>query len=193
MRSTSAEQPAGTASADADSLGTPQAGEPGGGVGFDEFVLTRSQALLRTAYLLTRDHALAEDLLQTSLTKAWFAWSRIEEAPEAYVRRILVNTFATWWRRKWSGERPTERLPEVAATDTMSAIDDREDLWQALGRLPRRQRAVLVLRYFEDLSEAEIASTLGCSPGTVKSQASKALAKLRIDPEVLGAVAAEEN
>lgn len=81
----------------------------------------------------------------------------------------------------------------MAATDTMSAIDDREDLWQALGRLPRRQRAVLVLRYFEDLSEAEIASTLGCSPGTVKSQASKALAKLRIDPEVLGAVAAEEN
>src|ERR1044071_5952869 len=72
---------------------------------FDEFVAARSTRLLRTAYLLTRDHALAEDLLQTALTKAWFAWSRIESDPEPYVRKILVNTFATWWRRKWNGEQ----------------------------------------------------------------------------------------
>lgn len=160
---------------------------------FEDFVLARSDALLRTAYLLTQDHALAEDLLQTALTKAWFAWGRIEETPEGYVRRILVNTFATWWRRKWNGERPTELLPERAGIDATAAVAASHDLWNALARLPRRQRAVVVLRYVEDYSEAEIARVLGCSPGTVKSQASKALAKLRIDPALISADAAEEN
>ena len=74
---------------------------------FDTFVIGRTDRLLRTAYLLTRDHALAEDLLQTALTKAWRAWSRIEADPEPYLRKILVTTYATWWRRKWTGERPT--------------------------------------------------------------------------------------
>lgn len=147
-------------------------------MGFDDFVGSRSTALLRTAYLLTRDHALAEDLLQTALTKAWFAWSRIETAPEAYVRKVLVNTYASWWRRKWNGEHATESLPETPVEPAESTLD----LWQAMARLPRRQRAVVVLRYFEDLTEAETADLLGCSVGTVKSQASKALAKLRIDP-----------
>ncbi len=145
---------------------------------FDEFVAARSRALLRTAYLLTHDHALAEDLLQTSLAKAWFAWKRIQGEPEPYVRKILVNTYATWWRRKWNGEQPTETLPEQVLED----VTEPTDLWSAMERLPRRMRAVIVLRYFEDLTEAQTADLLGCSVGTVKSQSSKALAKLRIDP-----------
>ena len=145
---------------------------------FDEFVAARSRSLLRTAYLLTGDQHLAEDLLQTSLTKAWFAWKRIEGHPEPYVRKILVNTYASWWRRKWNGEQPTEDLPEGAVEET----GEPTDLWTAMERLPRRMRAVVVLRYFEDLTEVQTAEVLGCSVGTVKSQASKALAKLRIDP-----------
>lgn len=153
---------------------------------FDAWVAVRSTALLRTAYLLTRDHGLAEDLLQTALTKAWFAWRRIDGDPEPYVRRILVNTYATWWRRRWNGEHATEELPEPSPTrDETDASDAGHDLWDALGRLPRRQRAVVVLRYYEDLSEAETARLLGCSVGNVKSQASRALAKLRIDPALI--------
>lgn len=154
-------------------------------VDFDDFVVARSSALLRTAYLLTHDHASAEDLLQTALTKAWFAWGRIDGNPEAYVRRILVNTYATWWRRKWNGELATEELPERhddLAGDAGDQVSAAQDLWQAMERLPRRQRAVVVLRFFEDLSVAETAEQMGCSTGTVKSQLSKALAKLRIDP-----------
>ena len=152
--------------------------------GFNEFVVGRSTRLLRTAYLLTQDWALAEDLLQSSLVKAWSAWSRIEGDPEPYVRRILVNTHASWWRRRWRHEQPTDELPEpppAADGDPHGHLDERDELWQALRRLPARQRTVLVLRYFEDLSEAEIADTMGCSLGTVKSQASRALAKLRLD------------
>ena len=151
-------------------------------VDFDEFVAVRSGGLLRTAYLLTHDHALAEDLLQTALTKAWFAWSRIGGNPEPYVRKILVNTYATWWRRKWNGELATDELPEHPVHDAAGSAGESHDLWLAMERLPRRQRAVVVLRYFEDLSEADTADLLGCAPGTVKSQLSKALAKLRIDP-----------
>ncbi len=153
---------------------------------FDDYVRFRSAALLRTAYLLTHDAALAEDLLQTSLAKAWFAWSRIEGAPTPYIRKIMVNTYSSWWRRKWSGEVPTEELPETGAHD--SAMN--HDLWQALGKLPRKQRAVVVLRYYEDLSEAETADVLGIAPGTVESQLSKAISKLRLDPSLIeGAMA----
>jgi RNA polymerase sigma-70 factor (sigma-E family) len=151
---------------------------------FDRFVVARSQALLRTAYLLVRDEALAEDLLQTALTKAWFAWGRIEGEPERYVRRILVNTSASWWRRRWHGERPTADLPERRTPDSRDASGDR-DLWDAVGRLPARQRAVVVLRYLEDRTEAETADLMGCSVGTVKSQCSKALAKLRVDASLV--------
>jgi RNA polymerase sigma-70 factor (sigma-E family) len=153
--------------------------DPAASASFDEFVAARSRALLRTAYLLTHDHALAEDLLQTALTKAWFAWKRIDGAPEPYVRKILVNTYASWWRRKWNAEQPTEQLPDRPASDPDS---EPTDLWTAMERLPRRMRAAVVLRYFEDLTEAQTAEVLGCSVGTVKSQTSKALAKLRIDP-----------
>lgn len=151
-------------------------------VGFVEFVAARSTPLLRTAYLLTRDHALAEDLLQTALTRAWFRWDRLDGDPEPYVRKVLVNTYASWWRRRWNGETPSDELPEPRTRHTHSDPDGTHDLWSALGRLPRRQRAVVVLRYFEDLSEVETARLLECSVGTVKSQTSKALAKLRVDP-----------
>jgi RNA polymerase sigma-70 factor (sigma-E family) len=151
-------------------------------VDFDEFVVARSTSLLRTAYLLTHDHALAEDLLQTALSKAWFAWSRIDGNPEPYVRKILVNTYATWWRRRWNGELATDELPERPRSDASDAVSASHDLWQAMERLPRRQRVVVVLRYFEDLTEAQTADQMGCSLGTVKSQLSRALAKLRIDP-----------
>jgi RNA polymerase sigma-70 factor (sigma-E family) len=151
--------------------------------GFDEFVATRSQALLRTAYLLTGDHGRAEDLLQTALAKSWFAWGRIDGPPEPYVRRILATTYATWWRRKWRGERPTGELPDRPGP-AGPAVEDRDVLWRALGRLPRRQRAVVVLRYWEDLSEAQTAAALGISTGTVKSQAARALAALRQDADL---------
>jgi RNA polymerase sigma-70 factor (sigma-E family) len=150
-------------------------------VEFEEFVLTRSPALLRTAYLLLRDVQLAEDLLQTSLTKAWFAWNRVDGDPEPYVRRILVTTSVSWWRQRWTHETPTAVVPERATSSGSGWPEHGDELWNALGRLPRRQRAVVVLRYVEDRTEAETAHLLGCSVGTVKSQCFKALAKLRLD------------
>ena len=149
---------------------------------FDAFVVSCSPRLVRTAYLLVRDRQLAEDLLQTALTKAWFAWRRIEGNPEPYVRRVMVTTAVSWWRRRWTREVPSDRLPERAVP---GAETPDQDMWQALGRLPVRQRAVVVLRFYEDLTEADTAELLGCSVGTVKSQCSKALAKLRIDETVL--------
>ena len=148
-------------------------------VEFDEFVAARSTALLRTAFLLTHDHGLAEDLLQTALTKSWFVWSRISGEPEAYVRRVLVNTFASWWRRKWNGEHATAELPERGFDDAADAVTTGHDLWAAMERLPRRQRAVVVLRYWEGLSVAETAEVLGVSEGTVKSQMHRAVAAMR--------------
>ena len=148
---------------------------------FDAFVVARSPALLRTAYLLVGDEDLAEDLLQTALTKSWFAWRRIAGEPEAYVRRVLVTTSASWWRRRWTLETPTAALPERLSPGGADAAVDRQDLWDAIGRLPRRQRAVVVLRYLEDRTEGETAQLMCCAVGTVKSQCAKALAKLRLD------------
>ncbi len=153
---------------------------------FEDFVTARSRGLLRTAYLLTQDSHLAEDLVQTALAKAWRSWGRVEKSPDAYVRRILVNTYATWWRRKWNGEHPTDDLPDTElSTHDPADGGTTYDVRTALARLPRRQRAVVVLRFFEDLSEAETARLLECSVGTVKSQSSKALAKLRVDPSLV--------
>jgi RNA polymerase sigma-70 factor (sigma-E family) len=149
---------------------------------FQDFVVTRSDRLLRTAYLLTRDWATAEDLLQESLAKAWFAWPGVDE-PEAYVRRILVTTYTSWWRRRWRRELPSDDLPDTPTRDTVS--DERDALWRAIGRLPARQRAVVVLRFYEDLPVTEVARLLGCAPGTVKSQSAKALAKLRVDESIV--------
>ena len=148
---------------------------------FREFVAARSAALLRTAFLLAGDWATAEDLLQTALTKTYLAWKRLGEieAVEPYARRVLVNTATSWWRRRWHGERPTEVLPERAAPDRLDEQLDRDVLWRHVKALPARQRAVLVLRFYEDLSEAQTASLLGISVGTVKSQTSRALGTLR--------------
>jgi RNA polymerase sigma-70 factor (sigma-E family) len=150
---------------------------------FESFVAARGDALWRSAWLLTGDHQLAEDLVQTALAKSWRAWSRVgPDSFEAYVRRVLFTTYISWWRRKWRGERPTEVLPE-APTATVDT-DARNDLVAALAQLPRGQKAVVVLRYFEDLSEQQTADVLGISAGTVKSQCSRALTALRSSPHL---------
>ncbi|MFF3441326.1 SigE family RNA polymerase sigma factor [Streptosporangium sp. NPDC002721] len=154
---------------------------------FEHYVEQRSARLLRAAYLLCRDWGTAEDLLQTALAKAWFAWRRVGDDPDPYVYRILVNTHATWWRRRWRGEVPSEVLPEAPDGDAMDATATREAVRQALAGLPGRQRAVIVLRYFADLPDQRIAEILGCSVATVRSQASRALRKLRVDPAAVAA------
>ena len=160
--------------------------------GFEAYVAARGDALHRTAYLLTHDHGLAEDLVQTALAKSWGSWSRIEGDPDHYVRKVMVNTFATWWRRRWNGEHPTEHLPERSAPDHGDDVATRSGLADALALLPRRMRAVVVLRYFEDLTEAQTADVLGISVGTVKSQTSKALAHLRVAPALAAPSLCEE-
>ncbi|MFI6322256.1 SigE family RNA polymerase sigma factor [Nonomuraea sp. NPDC050556] len=155
---------------------------------FERYVEQRSDRLLRTAYLLCRDWPTAEDLVQTALAKAWFAWRRVGENPDPYVYRILTNTHASWWRRRWRAEVPTEDLPDVPHDDDpTSRIGARDALRTCLAALPSRQRAVIVLRYFEDLPDQAIAEVLGCSVATVRSQASRALAKLRLDPAATAA------
>jgi len=145
---------------------------------FDAFVRARMPALLRFAHAVTGDPHLAADLVQDALERTGVRWSRIERTgdPEAYVRRAIVNGRTSRWR-KLRRETLVDVAPEPRITINAAHHDD--DLWQLLATLPRRQRAVLVLRYYEDMSEVQIAQTLGCAPGTVKSQASKALAKLR--------------
>ena len=149
--------------------------------GFEEFVAARGPRMLRVAWLLTGDAHLAEDLLQTVLARTWPKWGRIAaENPEAYVRKAMVNTYASWWRRKWRGEVPHGELPERPAPENPYAdVDLEQALAAAIRALPVRQRAVVVLRYFEDLCVTETAEVLGCTEGTVKSQASKALRALR--------------
>ena len=150
--------------------------------GFRDFIAARSAALVRSAMLLTGDEALAQDLVQAALAKTWSRWERIarQDAPEAYVRRVLVSTFLTWNRRRWRGEQPMAVLPEVRdLRDEFASADLRDCVGAALATLPRRQRATVVLRYFDDLTEAQTAAVLGCSVGTVKSQTAKALATLR--------------
>lgn len=154
---------------------------------FDTYAAERSARLLRTAYLLCRDWGTAEDLVQTALTKAWLVWSRLGDDPDPYVYRIMINTHASWWRRRWRGEVPAGELPDTLPQRTGSpaeAIEDRDLLWTALGRLGARERAAVVLRYFADLDNVRIAEILECSPGTVRSQISRALGKLRVDSAV---------
>ena len=149
---------------------------------FDAFVVARSQALLRTAYLLVQDEGRAEDLVQTALTKAWFAWKGIRTSPEAYVRRIMVTTSASWWRRRWTRETPTAVLPERASAGIASGPADATG---PLGR-DRTPAAPATSGRRSPLPggphRVETAQLLGCSVGTVKSQCSKALIKLRLDP-----------
>jgi RNA polymerase sigma-70 factor (sigma-E family) len=147
---------------------------------FDAFVRARLPELLRFGRALTGSAEAGADLVQDALERSLLAWSRLEsrDEPEGYVRRIMVNRNISIWR-KFGRERTTDPLDLV---DNRAGHHDRhfdDDLWRAIQQLPTKQRAVIALRYYEDLSEADIARTLGCSVGTVKSQASKAMAKLR--------------
>jgi RNA polymerase sigma-70 factor (ECF subfamily) len=158
---------------------------PVGGAGpeadFDRLVRDASRRLLRTGYLLTGSWVSAQDLLQTALVQTWTHWDRIREpaAAEAYVRTCMVRTSTSWWRRRWTGEHPTEVLPELEGSSPHDAVVLNHVLVEALRRLDARSRTVLVLRYVEDRSEAEVAQLLGVTVGTVKSRASRATAKLR--------------
>lgn len=149
---------------------------------FRRYVVGRQRALLRTAWLLTGDWATAEDLVQTALIRAWPHWSRIAAGAgaDAYVRRIMVNKSIDWRRRRWQGEVPTQQLPEPAVP--AGDPDLEHVLVLAVRSLPPRQRAVIVLRYFDDLSEIATAAAMDCAVGTVKSQTAKALATLRRHP-----------
>ncbi|MGW7268774.1 SigE family RNA polymerase sigma factor [Streptomyces sp. NPDC054842] len=152
---------------------------------FKEFVRARWSQLVRTAYLLTGDVHDAEDLTQTALAKAYRSWWRISRTdnPEAYVRRMLVTCNSDRFRKRRVAESLTAAPPDTAGRDESAGrVEERGSLLAGLAQLPARQRAVVVLRYWEDLSEAEVAEVLGCSTGTVKSQASKGLAKLRTYP-----------
>ena len=143
---------------------------------FDAYVAARYRALLRTAYLLTGNHHDAEDLVQATLVKVVGSWRRIEDRPDGYVRRVMVNEHVSRWRKHRGREVVVDRTPELAHRDE---TDDALSLQAALRELAPRQRAVIVLRYFEDLTERETADLLDISVGTVKSQARDALARLR--------------
>jgi RNA polymerase sigma-70 factor (sigma-E family) len=150
---------------------------------FRDYVRARSRALLRTAYLLTGNLADAEDLVQAALAKTYLAWDRIEDrgALDGYVRRAIVNTHISWWRRRRVQEYPTDELPDQVVADHAITSDLQETMRQAVDRLPQRMRAAILLRYYDDMTEAEVAAVLGVSLGTVKSTVARAVAKLRID------------
>jgi len=154
---------------------------------FREYVAGRSRSLLRAAYLLTGNVADAEDLVQSALAKTYQAWDRIEDraALDGYVRRAMVNTHISWWRRRRLEEFPTDEVPDQVVADPSGDCDLADTLRRAIDRLPQRMRAAVVLRYYEDMTEAEVADALGVSLGTVKSTVSRAVAKLRIDAELL--------
>ncbi|MFD7745323.1 SigE family RNA polymerase sigma factor [Streptomyces sp. NPDC059698] len=156
---------------------------------FSSYVRARGPVLLRTARSLTANPCDAEDLLQTALAKTYVAWERIEDhrALDGYVRRALVNTRTSQWRKRKIDEFACEELPEreaVPAPDPAERQSLHDAMWRAVLKLPDRQRAMVVLRYYEDLSEAQTAEVLGVSIGTVKSAVSRALGKLREDPEL---------
>jgi RNA polymerase sigma-70 factor (sigma-E family) len=154
---------------------------------FAHFVEARERALQRMAWLLTGDWPLAEDLVQTALARSWPRWERIRrrDDPELYVRRVMVNTWSTWTRRRWRGERASATVPDSPAPgDLAGDLAARMAVRSALGSLTHRQRAVLVLRVFDDLPEAQVAQVMNCAVGTVKSTMARALAKLREDPRL---------
>lgn len=154
-----------------------------GDADFEAWLSVRQQWLFRTAYVLTGDRHVAEDLTQTALAKLYLAWPKIadREHVDAYARRVLVNEHRSQWRRAWRRREVTrDELPELPSHDR--EYDGADDaMWRFVATLPRRQRAVVVLRYYEGLSEAQTAEAMGISVGTVKSQCHKALARLRND------------
>ena len=153
---------------------------------FREFMVGRWPTLVRLAYGLTGDRGLAEDLAQTTLANVYASWSKVSRAsnPDAYTFRILLNANNGRFRKRRVAEQPAGAVPEPEAQDPTGAVDQRTVLITALMELAPRQRATVLLRYFEDLSEAQTAEALGCSVGTVKSQTSSALARLRQSPHL---------
>ncbi|RGC66504.1 RNA polymerase sigma-E factor [Micromonospora sp. MW-13] len=150
---------------------------------FEEYVGSRGPALLRLARLLTGDEHRAEDLTQDVLARAYVHWRKIAGAdrPDVYVRRMLVNANNSWWRRRSSRELAVDTFAEQAQRgDLGGEAADRDEMWRLIRALPDRQRAVLALRYYEDLDDATIAQILDCSPVTVRSHAMRALAHLRV-------------
>lgn len=158
--------------------------------GFREFVESRSRDLLRTGWLLTGDWAQAEDLVQTALLQCWPKWPTLA-TPEAYVRKALLNAFLSWRRRRPSRELVSDALPDLATSDLVGPADVRESVRTALAALAPRERAVVVLRYYADLSEADTAQLLGLATGSVKRYAADALAKLRTAPSLAGLLTEE--
>lgn len=165
--------------------------------GFDAFMTSSWASLYRTAVLMTGDTHLAEDLLQNAMGKVYRSWTRVARVdhPRSYARTVLANEVASWWRKKSSSELPTEPsagrwLSVASAPGVDDQVVQKDLVWHALAELAPRQRAVLVLRYYEDLTEAEIAAALGISPGTVKATAHQALQALE---GKLTAAASREN
>lgn len=154
---------------------------------FGDYVRARGGALLRSALSLTgNNRADAEDLLQATFVKTFKSWDQIADpaALDTYVRRVMVNTHISGWRRRRVDEYPTDELPDAPTPDQMSERDLREVVQRAVDRLPRRMRAAVMLRYYDDMSEPEVAAALGVSIGTVKSTVARAVAKLREDDEL---------
>jgi RNA polymerase sigma-70 factor (sigma-E family) len=146
---------------------------------FADFVVATWPRLYRTAYLMLGDHAGAEDLVQSALAKTYASWGNVRslDAAPGYARTVMINTATSWFRKKsWRNEKPTGTLPESGYHEE---LHERPNMMATLAKLSPRQRAVIVLRYYEDLSVTEAATILGCSEGTVKSQTSDALANLR--------------
>jgi RNA polymerase sigma-70 factor (sigma-E family) len=158
---------------------------------FDDYVRSRHGELLRFAHVLSGDRHLAGDLVQDALERTGMSWQRLRDRddPEGYVRRTIVNLYLNRWRRM-RRERLVAQIPDHPAPEAVS-VDTR--LWRMLAELPRQQRAVVVLRFYEDLTEAAIADVLGCSVGTVKSNSSRALAKLRVALTPLGVAESVED
>jgi RNA polymerase sigma-70 factor (sigma-E family) len=159
-------------------------------------VLAVTPRLGRIARLLTADAHLAQDLTQATLLAVYLRWPRVRlmAAPGAYAQRVMYTTFWSWRGRRWTGERPTEHLPELAAPDPFAGSDTGA-VHAALSRLPRRQRAVVVARFYDDLSVEQTAGLLGCSTGTVKSHTARALHTLRgaLDETALDETPGEED
>jgi RNA polymerase sigma-70 factor (sigma-E family) len=150
---------------------------------FEAWATGRYGGLLHAAYLLTGDRETAQDLAQTALAKTQVAWRRVHTSPDAYVRRAMVTTHTDWWRRQPWRERSTATfIDRTAVGDSHGQVDDRDALLRALKDLPPRMRTIVVLRYYLQLTERECADLLGCSLGTVKSTASRALDRLRAHP-----------
>jgi RNA polymerase sigma-70 factor (sigma-E family) len=168
-------------------------------VAFSSYLAAEGSALLRFAYVLTGDHHLAEDLLQEALVKVHRRWSRVRrtDRPGAYIRKTVLRQYLSWRRLRSSGEKPGLVIADDVAdeADHAQRLADRDALWALLATLPRQQRAVLILRFYEDLDDSAIGDLVGCSTATVRAHASRGLAKLRhtVSPHSVPAAQAEEG